>query len=251
MTLPEHTEVSRHAVEVRRLRRRGWYLAVIGIVMVMHGGGVLFGWYPTARILELLYPGREPPGFETRDMVWAGAFLIVGAVLIALRIGRMAIRRPVIRATEAGVLLSVGGPFTRPAPVPWRNVREISVGETADEFGASQGLLLRVDDGELAGSDPWGATWKDGVLAVPAHEWDYRVEDVARMLTDARASFSVDAQAGPVAAAAEEEQGLDPNCEPSDPQVLSEPSAGADSVETGESGPALPDDVPASRRETA
>ena len=226
--------MSEYTVEVRRIPWRGWYLAVVGTVMVLHGGGVLFGWYPTVRILELLYPGREAPGFESRDMAWAAAFLIVGALLIALTAGRTVVRRPVVRAGEDGILLSVGGPFARPMSVPWGHVCEISVGEVSDEFGASPSLLLRVDDPDLVRSTLWGAKWHDGVLSVPAEEWDSRVEELAETLTEAKGLHGSGMDDGSVMASieTEPESGHD-HADGSEPEEPSQPAGGA-----------IPDDVP-------
>lgn len=241
--------MSEHGVEVRRLPWRRWYLAVIGVVMVLHGGGILFGWYPTVRILELLYPGREAPGFESRDMAWAAAFLVVGAVLIVVTAGRVAVRRPVVRASEAGILLSVGGPFTRPVSVPWVHVREISVGEQLSEFGVSPALLLRVDDPDLVGSSPWSARWNDGVLSVPAEEWGCRVEDVAEQLEEARGSFASDVESGSPLPSGETEQEPDAGrAAASEPQGSSKPSEGAVPGEVADDEPAVADHIPTAGR---
>ncbi|MCY4370045.1 MAG: hypothetical protein OXF41_11685 [bacterium] len=242
--------MSEYTVEVRRIPWRGWYLAVVGTVMVLHGGGVLFGWYPTVRILELLYPGREAPGFESRDMAWGAAFLIVGALLIALTAGRTVVRRPVVRAGEDGILLSVGGPFARPVPVPWGHVRDISVGEVADEFSASPSLLLRVDDPGLASSALWGARWHDGVLSIPADEWDSRVEEVAETLTEAKGLRASDMEEdGSVMTSIETEQesGHD-HAAGSEPEEPSNPAAGAIPEDEADNGRAHADPTRTSGR---
>ena len=242
-------QISEHEVEVRRLHWRGWYLAAIGIVMVLHGGGVLFDWYPTVRILELLYPGREAPGFESRDMAWAATFLIVGVLLIVLTAGRMAVRRPVIRASEDGILLSVGGPFTRPVRVPWGHVSEISVGEDANEFGASPSLLLRVHDSDLVRSQPWGARWNDGVLSIPAEEWECRVGEVAEMLAEARRSYISDMEDASVVTSSATEQEPDPDRAPgSEPEESFGRPEGAVRGKGSDSGHDGGDPAPASGR---
>lgn len=180
--------MSEQGFAVRRPPVRRWYLALIGAVLVLHGGGVLFGWYPTVRVLELLYPGREAPAFESRDLAWAVAFLIIGVLLVALTALRMVDRRPIVRAGKVGVSLSLGGPLARPVSVPWENLREVSVGEASDEFGAYPTLLLRVADQEPA-SALWGAEWNEGVLAIPAADWNCRVEDAAGRLAEVKASL--------------------------------------------------------------
>ena len=236
-----------HGVEVRRRPWRGWYMATIGVVMVLHGGGVLFGWYPTVQILELIYPGREAPGFESRDVAWAATFLFVGVLLLVLDAGRLVVRRPVIRASEDGILLTVGGPFTRPAPVPWGRVSEISVGEDANEFGSSPSLLLRVDDPDLLRSEPWGARWNDGVLSVPAEEWDRQVEEVAVMLVEARESYVSDVEDGSVLTSSETAQEPDP-AHPDGSEEPSKPAEGAAPEEVSDHEPTLADPASGSRR---
>ncbi len=161
-------------------------MGVIGIVMMLHGGGVFFDWYPTRRILELIYPGRDLPGFESRDRIWAAAFLFIGAFLIAVAVGRVSVRRPVLQTSEVGILLSVGGPLARPIPISWDQVQEIEAGVVEDEFGAYSALLLRIDHVDFPGSGPWRARWDDGVLSIPASEWNCRVEEAVEMLAEAR-----------------------------------------------------------------
>lgn len=186
MSVSAAMEVSPQRVVVRRRPWGKWYMGAIGIVMVLHGGGVSFDWYPTRRILELIYPGRDIPGFETRDRIWAVAFLVIGVFLIAVTVGRVSFRRPVIQTSEAGILLSVGGPLARPIPISWDQVQEIEAGVVEDEFGAYSALLLRIDDVDLSGSEPWQARWDDGVLCIPASEWNCRAEKAVEMLAEAR-----------------------------------------------------------------
>ena len=159
--------------------------------MGLHGGGVLFGWLPTRRILELIYPGKEPPVFESRDLAWAWAFLIIGAVLIVWTVGRLVGRRPVIRAGTEGMFLSLGGPFRRPAAIPWGYVGEISTGVVSDDYGTFPTLLIRVDDPSLLTSRPWGARWiNGGVLSIWAGEWDSDSGEVAERLMEVQAGRS-------------------------------------------------------------
>ncbi len=189
MTAATDTEISRQQVMIRRRPWRKWRLAAIGSVMILHGGGVVFGWYPTRWVLELIYPGRDIPGFETRDRIWAGAFLIVGALLIGMAAGRVTFRRPVIETSDTGIRLSVGSPLASPLPVRWENVKEIEAGVSEDEFGAYSALLLRIDDPEvIPETGLWRARWNDGVLAIPASGWQCRVDEAAEMLVEARRS---------------------------------------------------------------
>ena len=158
--------------------------------MVLHGGGVLFGWPATRRILELIYPGADsPPGFESRDQAWAGAFLIIGAVLIIWTVGRLIRRRPVVRGGAAGLDLSLGGPLRRAVSIPWSVVSEISAGVASDDSGTFPTLRIRIDDPGLFAFRPWGARWEeDGLLSILTAEWDSDPEEVAARLLEVQAS---------------------------------------------------------------
>ena len=177
-------------VTVRRSLRDRWYLSLVGIVMVLHGGGVLFGWLPTRRLLEWLYPGREAPGFESRDMIWATSFIVVGMALIVWTAGRLLAKRPVVLADAGGLILSSGPPFRRSLPIPWDWVREISTGVVSDDYGKFPTLLVRLDDPSLLVFVPWGARWVgDGVLSISAAGWNIEVEEVVERLMEVRVAW--------------------------------------------------------------
>ncbi len=192
--------MSEYPVTVRRVFPGQWYLAPVGAVMVLHAGGVLFGWLPTRRILELIYPGKEPPVLESRDHAWAWAFLIIGVLLIVWTAGRLAGRRPVVRAGAEGILLSLGGPFTRPALIPWDDVGEVSASVASGDYGTFPALDIEVADPSLVGSSPWGARWvEDGVLSISAEEWAVDSGEVAVLLVELQASRSVSPSEDPAA----------------------------------------------------
>ena len=149
-----------------------WYLSLMGLIMVLQGGGVLFGWTPVPRILELLYPNKEPPVFESRDLAWAWVFLIVGGALLAWMVFRLVGRRQVIRADAEGLHLPLGGPLGRLTLIPWGQVGDVETREGSDDFGAFPVLLVGVKDATLFPGRPWGARWLDGgVLSVSAEGW--------------------------------------------------------------------------------
>lgn len=155
----------------RRLPTR-WYLALVGLVMALQGGGVLFGWAPVPRILELLYPNKEPPAFESRDLTWAWVFLLVGAALLVWFVARLAGRRQAIRADGEGVHLPLGGPFGRSTLIPWSHVLRLESIEGSDDFGAFPAMLIRVEEERLLPRRPWGARWLDsGMLSLSAEGW--------------------------------------------------------------------------------
>ena len=164
--------MSEYEVTPRKRLPTRWYLALVGLFMALQGGGVLFGWEPVPSILELLYPNKEPPPFESRDLAWAWVFLLVGMAMLVWLAARLAGWRQVIRADGEGVHLSLGGPLGRLTLFPWGQVGEVETREGSDDFGAFPALLIGVEDARLFPRRPWGARWlAGGVLSVPAEGW--------------------------------------------------------------------------------
>ncbi len=181
----------------RRFPRR-WYLLLAGAVLILHGGGVLFGWPPTPRLRALVFPGSGPgvvrddiARYETRDLTWAWLFLIVGVILI-LWIGgritaRLTERRPAVQAGPDGLRLSLLGPWKRPAAVPWSAVGGISAETAADSYGEYPALRIEAVDPSALPARPWGARWTDdGALSINARSWAISPEDAAERLAEIR-----------------------------------------------------------------
>ena len=186
--LPEGPVSGTDLVVRRRLGGR-WYLGLVGAVLILHGGGLLFEWPSTVTILELIYPNRDLPVLESRDMGWAGMFLIAGILLIVWTITRLVGRRPVLRGSEDGLRLAVGGPFRRAITVPWNEVGPVSATTTSDDYGTVEVLLLRLADPGRIGPNPWGARWIDpSTLCLFSQDWDPDAQQVADRLSDAAAT---------------------------------------------------------------
>lgn len=159
--------------------------------MVLQGGGVLFGWEPVPRILELLYPNKEPPAFESRDLTWAWVFLIVGAALLVWIVARLVGRRQVIRADGEGVHLPLGGPFGRLTLIPWSQVGELETGRGSDDFGSFPVVLIGVEDPRLLPRRPWGARWLDGgILSLSTERWVADPAAVVEQLQEVQTTYT-------------------------------------------------------------
>ena len=172
---------------VRRRLSGRWYLGLVGAVLILHGGGLLFGWPSTTTILELIYPNRDLPVLESRDMGWAGMFLIAGVLLIVWTITRLVGRRPVLSGTRDGLGLAVGGPFRRAITVPWNEVGPVSATTTSDDYGTVGVLLVGLADPGRIGPNPWGARWiEPSTLCVFAQDWDHDPEQIAGRLLAAQ-----------------------------------------------------------------
>ena len=199
--------------------------------MVSLGGGVLYGWAPVPRILELLYPGREPPAFESRDMAWGLAFLIMGVVLIVWSAAQMLGRRPVMSAGQNGVDLFVRGPFARPLFIPWDEIGGISAGTLRDGNGDAPVLSIEVVNPDRFPSNLWGARWSDaGVLSIMAKEWTPTPAVFAESMLKARSS------AQEVSPIEDEETDLGANL----------PQSGSDAEEGEDRDPMVPESEEAS-----
>ncbi len=184
--MPGHTVVA-----VRRRLGGRWSLGLVGAVLILHGGGLLFGWSPTRTVLDLIYPDRliKPdevlPVLETRDMGWAAMFLIVGVLLVAWTLVRLASRRPVVRGDRDGLGLAVRGPFRRAITIPWSEVGSVSAATVSDDYGDLPALLICLEDPSRIGSNPWGARWiESSTLSMSAPDWDRDPQSVADRLRE-------------------------------------------------------------------
>ena len=175
-------------VAVRRRLGGRWSLGLVGLVLILHGGGLLFGWSLTGTVLELIYPNRDLPGLETRDLGWAAMFLIVGALLVVWTSVRLVSRRPIVRGDRDGLGLAVRGPFRRPITLPWREVAGVSATTVTDDYGDVPALLIRLADPSRIGPNPWGANWVEpSTLSVSAPDWEQDPRGVADRLREVAA----------------------------------------------------------------
>lgn len=187
-----------HTVLAVRRRLGGrWLLGLVGAVLILHGGGLLFGWSPTRTVLDLIYPNRliepdvELPVLETRDLGWAAMFLIVGALLVVWTSVRIVSRRPVLRGDPQGLLLAVRGPFRRAITIPWSEVGDISATTVSDDYGDVPALLIHVEDPSRIGPNPWGARWIEiSTLSLSAPDWARDPQSVARRIRELAATSS-------------------------------------------------------------
>ena len=181
-----------HTVVAARRRLGGrWSLGLVGAVLILHGGGLLFGWSPTRTVLDLIYPDRlinpdqELPVLETRDMGWAAMFLIVGVLLVVWTLVRLVSRRPVLRGGRDGLGLAVRGPFRRAITIPWSEVGSVSATAVSDHYGDVPALLIRLEDPSRIGPNPWGARWiEPSTLSMSAPDWDRDPQGVADRLRE-------------------------------------------------------------------
>ena len=178
-----------NSLAVRRRLGGRWSLGLVGAVLILHGGGLLFGWSPTRTVLDLIYPNQDPPGIETRDMGWAALFLIVGVLLVVWTSVRLVSRRPVLRGDVESLQLATRGPFRRPITIPWNEVVWVSATTVSDDYGQVPALLIRLANPSRVGPNPWGATWiEPSTLSLRAPDWESDPHSVAHRLRESAAT---------------------------------------------------------------
>jgi len=177
---------------VTRMVARRWYLGLVGAVLVIYGGGVLFGWPPTDTLLGYMYPGRDIPAFENRDQAWAILFLISGTALILWTAIRLLGRKAeALRVDQTGWFLSVAGPFRAATEVRWEEVESYAETEVSDDYGTAPALLIGLSDPDRIGPHPWGARWVEpSTLCVLAQDWSIPPEQVVQRLEEIAESRS-------------------------------------------------------------
>lgn len=172
---------------VLKVRNRTWGLWAFGwlsVPMIFYGAGVLFGLQPFGLLVELLYPGesRNPPAIETRDRLWGWMLLIIGTLLLVGMLWRLLVSHPALEVDAMGIRLPVNGPgFSR--RILWDWVDEIYADDYVHETDRYPVLCLRVNERAQIPSHPWAVrVGEDGVLAIPAGEWDISLPFVVQWL---------------------------------------------------------------------
>lgn len=172
---------------VLKVRNRTWGLWAfgwLGAPMIFYGAGVLFGLQPFGLLVELLYPGesRNPPGIETRDRMWGWMLLIIGTLLLVGMLWRLLVSHPALEVDAMGIRLPVNGPgFSR--RILWDWVDEIYADDYVHETDRYPVLCLRLNERARIPSHPWAVrVGEDGVLAIPAGEWDISLPFVVQWL---------------------------------------------------------------------
>ena len=173
-------------VVVRRSAVKMWLLAILAVPFVLYGADVLLRQRFVGRVLQLIHPNGEIPGVETRDIIWAWVFVLVGGAIALWALKELTLPRKLIEADDTALALRLGGPLSPPVVIPWAEVDEVRAARASDDGDVFPVLVVAFRDGAgVAGlpRTPWGARWIDrGRLAIAAREWDGPAARVADAL---------------------------------------------------------------------
>jgi hypothetical protein len=158
---------------VSRSPLRMWLLALGGVPLLVIGVDILLEQRIFRPLQEALFPADSPQIFEPRDTVWAWAFIVIGAVMVAWGLKELLAPAKVVTCDAAGVYLRLSGPFRPPSLIRWSDLLSVH-SETFDDGGeAVEALIVEVGDNAELPDDPWGARWiESGTLAMLAEGWD-------------------------------------------------------------------------------
>ncbi len=174
---------------VSRSPLRMWLLALGGVPLLVFGVDILLEQRIFRPLQEALFPPDSPQIFEPRDTIWAWAFIVIGAAMVALGLKELLAPAKVVGGDDAGLHLRLSGPFRPPSLIRWSDLRSVRSERFDDGGEAVEALIVEVgDDAELP-DDPWGARWiESGTLAMLAEGWDQPAEVVAHRIESLRTS---------------------------------------------------------------
>lgn len=185
----ERIEVSQ--IEVRRAGLKMWLLSLAGVPLLVLGVDVLRNRRIISFFQNLIWPNGNPEVLEPRDYIWAVTLIVVGLLIAVFGVAELINPRPVLAATEDGLHLRIGNPFSPLSFVPWGEVVDVG-DEVLDDEGDPVGVfVLTVADRNRLPAHPWGARWLEGnTLAVLASDWETPAGQVAEQVAAASLAAS-------------------------------------------------------------
>lgn len=162
-----------------------WGTALGGILLLVVGLDVLTRRRLSDALRAVVFRPEDTQIFEPRDMVWAGALVVVGGILTVWGLKELFAPRSVVLAAEGGLELAIAGPFRRSVRLSWDQVDDVFVAAFTDDDEVVPALGVRVFDPGLLPVDPWGARWVDDhTVAVLAGGWDRSPGDAVSAIGD-------------------------------------------------------------------
>lgn len=176
-------------VVVRRSPWRGWALAMLAVPFLV----LAFDFFGDRRVFTLFadfvygLDGQIEDPVEARDVLWAALFATVGGGMLVIGLWELVVPLPVLRTSEAGLLLRLGHAFARPVVIPWERIEKLRPGTYVDAGIESPGLEIMVRSREGLPTDPWRARWRDDVtLVVDTDGWEDHADTIVRAVTEYR-----------------------------------------------------------------
>lgn len=174
-----------NTLQVRKAIGKMWLVSLLGIPFIVLAVDVLSTNRITKLVQGVVFNGGDPQPLELRDQLWAGAFGVVGVVLMAWGLWGLLRSKPVLSADAEAVRIELGPPLTKPTVIPWEAITDLGAGAVDDSGTNLPVLWLQVTDPAIFPPHPWGARMiNDNTLAVLAADWETPAEKVADGLVE-------------------------------------------------------------------
>ncbi|MFO7548149.1 MAG: hypothetical protein R6X29_04660 [Acidimicrobiia bacterium] len=168
-------------VVVRRSGWRTWWVAILGVPLLVMSADVLTRRRITDSLRGLLFRPEDTQLLEPRDMIWAAGLGLLGLALVLWGLRELIAPTPVLVADGDGLAVRLGNPFG-PGQVrlAWEDVDDLGASTVDDDGEQVPVLWVRVFDRSRLPENPWGARWLDErTLAMYASDWERPPAEVA------------------------------------------------------------------------
>jgi hypothetical protein len=168
-------------VVVRRSGWRTWWVALLGVPMLVMSADVLTRRRLTDFFRGLLFRPEDTQLLEPRDTIWAAALGVLGLALVLWGLRELIVPSPVLVAGGDGLSLRLGHPFgSGRVRLAWEDVDDLGASVIDDDAEPVPVLWVRVFDRSSLPANPWGARWLDDhTLALYASDWERVPAEVA------------------------------------------------------------------------
>ena len=174
-------------------------IGVVGILLIVAAMDIMFfHWISTV-------PEGAPDALSTRgraqqrgDIVWGGALIGMGVLLIGSSLVELFRRKPVVDVRDDGLYAQIGAQQPD-VLIPWSQIAYVTSGVETDEFDGSvrEQLVVAVKDPAAIPAEIAGAEWVGSELHIDAHDWTRGVTEIALAAQGAR-DYAMRAKTPPV-----------------------------------------------------
>jgi hypothetical protein len=173
-------------VVVRRSGWHTWWVALLGLPLLVISADVLTRRRITDFFRGLLFRPEDTQLLEPRDTIWAAALGVLGLALVLWGLRELIVPSPVLVADVDGLALRLGHPFgSGQVRLAWEHVDDLGASVIDDDGEQVPLLWVRVFDRSRLPANPWGARWLDDhTLAVYASDWERASTEVAAAVVE-------------------------------------------------------------------